>query len=153
MTDSRLAMVLPMTRTPWPPTPSMTMDLAAIRSSSPCPRLLARPVAGSVAGPTRGQWLALDDAELVRLQACRARRGGLVLGAVALEHVVGAGEPDPATVVLDALAGHVDEREARPLDRFLDGLAHGALMVDGRLGVVGVGVRVHQALQIDRRVS
>jgi hypothetical protein len=62
--------------------------------------------------------------------------GGTLVGlAVEVEHVVGAGEADAAAVVLDALAGDVDEAEAVVLDRLLDGVPHVELVVDGRLGV------------------
>ena len=79
--------------------------------------------------------LRIQDPDLVLPQLGRALGRALVRLAVEGEHVVGARESDAPTVVLDALAGNVHEREAGVLDRLTDRVAHVQLVVDRRLGV------------------
>src|SRR3990170_9157342 len=143
MWSSRSAIVLPMTRTPCPPIPSMTIEVAPSPARAALigatsllaltrPGLAARRrAAGRCRDPGRCPLLGrpADDAELMRLERAGAGRGGPELPLVVHQHLVGRREADPPPVVLDALAGDVDEGEARPRDRLADRLAQGALVV------------------------
>ena len=94
----------------------------------------------------------VDGADLEGVEVRGVLRRALVGLAVEGQHLVRAREADAPPVVLDALARDVDEAEARPLDRFLDHIAHVQLVVDRRLRVQRVRAGAHQALEVDRRV-
>src|SRR3972149_331173 len=115
-----------MTLTPWPPSPE-TITLPS------------------------GHLLTLfDDANFVRPQGFGLIGGPVVDLAVPGQHLISRLEAQPSAVVLDTVAGAVDEGKAGPVQGLLNALAQVVLVIDSGLGIEIGAARFHNPLDIDR---